>query len=321
MPEIDMLLLTEDDVRRLLPMETAIEAVEEVFRLEASGAAENISRSRCRTERVMLHLLGGAVGPRHALGYKAYSTGRQGANFHVGLFDGDTGKPLALIQADALGQLRTGAASGVATKFMARPDSEVVGLIGAGKQARTQAWAVCRVRPVRRLRVFSRNEESRKRFAKEMTPVCQCEIEPVSRAEEAVRDMDILITATSSKTPVLSGSWLAEGTHLCAVGSNFLDKAELDVTTFRRAKNVIVDDKEQAKLEAGDFVAAREEGVLHWSSIHELSEVVVGKLRGRAHAEDITVFKSLGLGIEDIAVAARVYAAAVAGGAGREVDF
>jgi ornithine cyclodeaminase/alanine dehydrogenase len=316
-----MLLLTEDDVRRLLPMDTAIEAVEDVFRLAASAGAENLSRARCRTERVMLHLLGGAVGGRKAIGYKAYTTGRQGAKFHVGLFDGYTGQALALIQADALGQIRTGAASGVATKFMARTDAEVVGLIGAGKQARTQAWAICRVRPVRRLRVFSRNEENRKRFAKEMTPVCQCEIEPVSRAEEAVRDMDIVITATSSKTPVLSGTWLAEGTHVCAVGSNFLEKAELDVTTFRRAKNVVVDDKEQAKLEAGDFVAAREEGVLHWSSIHELSEVVVGKLRGRALPQDITVFKSLGLGIEDVAVAARIYAVAKAEGVGREVEF
>ena len=316
-----MLLLTEDDVRRLLPMDTAIEAVEDVFRLAAQAGADNVSRSRCRTERVMLHLLGGAVGGRKAIGYKAYTTGRQGAKFHVGLFDGDTGEALALIQADALGQLRTGAASGVATKFMARPDAEVVGLIGTGKQARTQAWAISRVLSVRRLRVFSRNEENRKRFAKEMTPVCQCEIEPVARAEEAVRDMDIVVTATSSKIPVLSGTWLAEGAHVCAVGSNFLEKAELDVTTFRRAKNVVVDDKEQAKLEAGDFAAAREEGVLHWSSIHELSEVVVGKLRGRALPQDITIFKSLGLGIEDVAVAARIYAAAKAEGVGREVDF
>jgi ornithine cyclodeaminase/alanine dehydrogenase-like protein (mu-crystallin family) len=316
-----MLLLSENDVRQLLPMELALDAVEQAFRAEGRDQAQNILRARCQTDRVMLHLLGGADTPANAIGYKAYTTGREGARFHVGLFDGATGVALALIQADALGQLRTGAASGVATKYMAREDADLVGLIGTGKQAKTQAWAVSKIRKIRRLRVFSRSEENRKAFVAEMTPLCQCDIEPVARPEEAVRDMDIVLTATTSKTPVLAHQWLGQGTHICAVGSNFLSKAELDVGTFRRAKSVVVDSKDQARLEAGDFVAALEEGVLHWSDIHELSHVVVGKYRGRAHPEDVTVFKSLGLGLEDVAVAARVYAAALAAGIGQRVDF
>ena len=316
-----MLLLTEDDVRRLLPMEAAITAVEAALREQGQDRAQNITRGRCQTQNIMLHLLGGAANAARAIGYKAYTTGRHGARFHVGLFDGESGAALALIQADALGQLRTGAAGGVAVKYMARADADVAGIIGAGKQARTQAWAIAKVRPLRRLRVFSRNEENRRAFVKEMTPLCECEIEPVTRAEEAVRDTDIVITATSSKTPVLTGSWLAQGTHLCAVGSNFMHKAELDSAVFRRAKTVVVDSKDQARLEAGDFAAALEEGVLHWPDVHELHQVVVGRFRGRDHPEDVTVFKSLGLGLEDVAVAAHVYAAALTAGVGREVEF
>lgn len=316
-----MLLLTEDDVRRLLTMDMAIAAVEAGLREQNHDEAENIARARCRTDRVMLHLLGGASRGTRAIGYKAYTTGPDGARFHVGLFDGQTGAALALIQADYLGQMRTGAASGVASKLMARDDAERVGLFGTGKQARTQAWAICRILPVRRIHVYGRNEERRKAFAHELEELCACEAVAVNHPEEAVREMDVVITATTSKTPVLSSTWLGQGTHLNVIGSNYLQKAEVDVGTFRRAKHIVVDSKEQARLEAGDFVQALEEGVLHWSGIHELHQIVAGRYPGRSHPEDVTVFKSLGLGLEDVVVAARVYAAALEAGAGRQFEF
>src|SRR5262249_7016213 len=151
------------------------------------------------------------------MGYKAYATSRKGTNFHVGLFDGRTGAFLALIAADYLGQMRTGAASGVATEHMARPDASEVGLFGSGKQARTQLMAVCKVRKAGRVQIYSPNEEHRQRFADEMQEICQTEIEPVPRPEMAAEDKDIVIAATSSRDPVLYGQWLAEGTHINAI--------------------------------------------------------------------------------------------------------
>src|SRR5207237_10799440 len=165
--------------------EMALEAVEAGLRKMALDEAQNVSRARTQTDHAMLHVLSRAATTLGVMGYKAYPTSRRGQHFHVGLFDGKTGALLALMQADYLGQVRTGAASGVATQYMARPDASEVGLFGSGKQARTQLIAVCQVRKVRRVQVYSRNEENRRRFAAEMTAVCGTEVEPVPRPELA----------------------------------------------------------------------------------------------------------------------------------------
>jgi ornithine cyclodeaminase/alanine dehydrogenase len=225
------------------------------------------------------------------------------------------------MQADFLGQMRTGAASGVATEYMARPDATEVGLFGSGKQARTQLLAVCTVRRIRRVQVYSPNDEHRRRFAAEMSDLCQTEIVPVPRPELAAEDKDIVITATSSREPVLSGPWIAEGTHLNVVGSNFLGKTEVDAATLRLCDTIIVDSKDQARIEAGDFVQALDDGSIHWSDIHELGQVIVGRYTGRAHPPDVTLFKSLGIAIEDIAVAGRVFTAAKEAGLGKWVEW
>lgn len=316
-----MLLLTEDDVRQVLTMEMALEGVEDALRQQAKEQAHNIARGRCQTERVMFHLMGGSNRGANAVGYKAYATTREGACFHVGLFDGTTGAAVALIQADWLGQVRTGAASAIASKHMARPDSESLGIFGAGKQARTQVLAICKTLPIRRVRVFSPNEARRRAFAAEMSEACRCSVEPAARPEQAAREMDVVVTATTSRQPVLQGNWIGEGTHLNVVGSNFLHKAEIDMETIRRCRNIVVDSKEQARLEAGDLVQALEEVLLRWTEVHELNQIVVGKYPGRHHPEDVTLFKSIGIGLEDVAVAARVYAKARQAGVGREIDF
>ena len=316
-----VLLLSEDDVRQLLTMEMALQAVEDALRKLALDEAVNIPRARSQTDHALLHVMSGAAKTLGVMGYKAYSTSRKGAHFHVGLYDGKSGALLALMQADYLGQVRTGAASGVATQYMARPDADEVGLFGSGKQARTQAEAVCKVRKVRRIQVYSPNDEHRRHFAEEMQPVCGCEIEPVPRPEMAAQDKDIIITATTSREPVLNGNWIAEGTHLNVIGSNFLGKAEVDAVTVRRCESIVVDSKDQARLEAGDFVQALEEGSIHWADIHELGQIIVGRYTGRAHPQDVTLFKSLGIALEDVAVAARVYAKAQAAGVGKVVEW
>jgi ornithine cyclodeaminase/alanine dehydrogenase-like protein (mu-crystallin family) len=316
-----VLLLTEEDVRKVLTMEMAMEAVRDGLRKMALDEAQNMPRARVQTDHAMLHVLAAATKSLGALGFKAYTTSRKGTHFHVALYDGKTGALLSLIHADYLGQVRTGAASGVATEYMARPEASEVGLFGSGKQARTQLWAVCNVRKVSRVQVYSPNEENRRRFAQEMSTFCQTEVEPVPRPEMAAEDKDIIITATNSREPVLNGHWIAEGTHLNVIGSNFLGKAEIDAVTVRRCDSIVVDSKEQARLEAGDFVQALEDGSIHWSDVHELGQVIVGRYTGRAHPPDVTLFKSLGIAVEDVAVAARVYAAARDAGLGRWVEW
>jgi ornithine cyclodeaminase/alanine dehydrogenase-like protein (mu-crystallin family) len=316
-----VLLLNEAEVRDLLTMDMAMEAVEDGLRKMALDEAQNVPRARSQTDHVMLHTMSAAAKTLGVLGYKAYATSRKQSFFLCSLFDGKSGSLVALLQADYLGQMRTGAASAVATQYMARPDAAEVGVFGSGKQARTQLLGVCRVRKIRRVQVYSPNDEHRRAFAREMTERCQIEVEPVPRPEMAAQDKDIVITATSSRDPVLNGHWLAEGTHINAIGSNFLVKAEIDSVGVRRCDSIVVDSKDQARLEAGDFVQPLEEGSIHWADIHELGHVIVGRYTGRAHLQDVTLFKSLGIAIEDLAVAARLYRKALADGVGTTIEW
>src|SRR4051794_16518536 len=256
-----VLLLNEDEVRGLLSMDLALEAVEQGLRKMALDEAHVIPRHRAVTDHAMLHVMGATAKSLGLMGSKVYSTSRKGpAQFLVTLFDGKTGAVLSLMQADYLGQVRTGAASGIATKFMARSDSAELGVYGAGKQARTQVEAICKVRKIRRVSVYSPNEERRAAFAAEVGERCGVEVVPVARPEQAAQDKDIIVTATTSRDPVLLGHWVPQGCHINAVGSNFLAKAEIDVAVLRRCVDVVVDSKDQARVEAGDFRQALEDG-------------------------------------------------------------
>jgi ornithine cyclodeaminase/alanine dehydrogenase-like protein (mu-crystallin family) len=314
-----VLYLTENEVGRFLTMDLALDAVAAAFRKLGVDEAENVPRRRCQTDRIMLHVLPAAAKTLGAIGFKAYTTSKNGATFYVTLFDPKTGALDAILEADLLGQFRTGAASGVATKKLARADATTVGCIGTGKQARTQVLAVCKVRPVKTVAVYGRDSDRRAAFATQLSTETGVEVVPVDTAEAAVRGRDIVITATTSREPVLYGAWLAEGTHVNLIGSNFLSKTETDVEVFRRATLVTVDSKDQARLEAGDFNPPMNQGVLTWSDVYDLSPVLVGKYPGRSTPQDITIFKSLGLGIQDIAVAARIVELARQHGVGREI--
>jgi ornithine cyclodeaminase/alanine dehydrogenase-like protein (mu-crystallin family) len=311
------LYLTETDVEQLVTMDLALEAVTTAFRKLALEEAENIPRQRCQTDHVMLHVLPAAAKTLGIIGFKAYTSSKEGTRFHVTLYDGKTGQLQAWLEADILGQFRTGAATGVATRKLARTDARTVGCLGTGKQARIQILAVCKVRPVEQVRVYSRQPERRHAFAERLSRETGVEVLPVDQPEGAVRNMDIVITATTARDPVLLGTWLSPGQHINLIGSNMIAKAEADVEVFRRATLVVVDSKDQARQEAGDFVAPLNSGVLEWSDIIELAPLIVGRYPGRQSREDITIFKSLGLGIEDIVLAARIVELARAQGLGR----
>jgi ornithine cyclodeaminase/alanine dehydrogenase-like protein (mu-crystallin family) len=316
-----VLHLTEDEVRGLLTMEMAVEGVESALRKMALEEAFNVPRTRCQTDHAMLHVLSAAAKTLGVIGYKAYVTGRTGSRFHVTIYDGKTGEMIAHMQADYLGQVRTGAASAVATKHLARKDSSTVGIFGAGKQARTQLLGVSKVRKLSRAVVWSPSEEKRAAFAREMSDACGIEVTAVGSPEEAARGLDVICTASSAREPILLGTWLSPGQHVNAIGSNFLAKAEIDVEVVRRSTVVVIDSKDQGRLEAGDLVAALDQGVIEWIDVAELGRVVAMRAPGRQSADDITLFKSLGIGLEDIAVAMKVYHKAKEAGVGRWLDL
>ena len=303
---MSVLFLTEADVRRLLTMDLAIELVEDGFRRLAFGESMNVSRCRARTSEVILHLMSAASVAYGLVGFKAYTTSHGGARFHVVLYDGSTGEMVALIEADWLGQVRTGAASGVATRYMARDDATTIGIFGSGKQARTQLEAICSVRSITRATVWSPNPKRREVFAHEMERQCGVPVIPAQEPAEAAQGMDIIALATSSRKPVLDSRWIDEGTHINAIGSNALERAEVDVATIARCSKIVADSVEQCLIEAGDFVNALEEKILNWDSVCELADVVTGKCKGRCRSGEITLFESLGLAIEDLVVAAQL---------------
>jgi len=315
------LFLTEQDVQSLVDMSTAVDVVQEAFLQWADGKAMNVVRRRAKAPGIMLHSLSAGAEYLGYVGWKNYTTTREAARFHVSIYDQTTGEMVAFIEADYLGQLRTGAASGVATAAMARPESRTVGLFGTGKQARTQLEAVCEVRKIDYVEVYSRDENRRVEFAEEMSKRLGIEIEPSPYPADVAAEKDIVITATTSKEPLFPGSELSEGTHLNLIGSNHLRKTEVDLMTIRQADVIVCDSIEQCQLEAGDFVEALETGVTEWSLMHELKDVVAGKVTGRPTDEAITLFKSVGLGLEDVALAAEILKRAREQGIGEELPF
>jgi alanine dehydrogenase len=314
------LLLREEEVQALLSVGDAIEALERTFRAQAEGRAVNLPRQRVRWPGGTLHVMAaGDLGSGY-VGLKAYTAVGGQTRFVVLLFHAESGELLAIIEADRLGRLRTGAATGLATRYLARPDARVVGMIGAGRQAATQLMAVCAVRPIAEARVYSPTPERRAAFAHRMRETLGIPVQAVERPEAAVEGADILITITSAREPVLRGAWLRPGVHLNAAGSNALLRRELDEEAIARADLIVIDSRAQGQIEAGDFLEPLERGRLQWERVYELRDVVAGRV-GRAHPEQITLFKSLGIALEDIAVAAMAYERARAQGAGERIRF
>jgi len=296
-----MLFLTESDVRELLPIKKAVELMEAMFRRLALGESLNQPRRRLILPTgSTLHYMAGADGTY--FGTKVYSTHpKHGANFLFLLYSAADAKPLAMMEANYLGQIRTGAASGYATKLLARQDASSVGIIGSGFQARTQLAAMRVVRPIRQAKVWSRSPEKRLAFARE------CDAIAVDTAEEAVRGADIVITATNAKEPVLDASWISPGTHINAMGSNQAQRRELPSDLILRAGLIAVDSIEQARMESGDLLLAPD----RWNTVVELKDV-----QNRPSEDSITIFKSNGLAVEDVVSAGYIYEVALRQGKG-----
>jgi alanine dehydrogenase len=316
------LILREDDVRALLTMPLALEAVETAFQRLADGSAVMHSRQRLHPPgQAYLHYMAAADSTGGMMGLKMYTSSRHGLRFLVPLFDTRGGDLLALIEGNYLGQMRTGAASGVATRLMARTDACRAGILGTGLQARTQLEALARVRQMESVRVYSRNADRRVRFVAEMSAKLNLAIDSVENPEAAVREMDIVVTATNASESVLEGRWLASGTHINAIGANFPNKRELDAVAVNRAEIIAADSVAQSREEAGDLIQAFAENPDEWNRVIELAEIVAGRRSGRNGADQITLFKSNGIAIEDIVTAERVYAAAIEKGIGQKVDL
>lgn len=318
---MSVLYLAEADVRRLLTMDLALAAVEAAHRAHGLGRAIDIPRQRTRLPTAQLHILQGGLPDDGVFGYKAYTSSREGVRFLIHLFDAANGRPLAVIEADFLGMMRTGAAGGVAAKYLARPAAAEVALFGAGWQARGQLDALCQVRPIRRAKVWSRREDRRAAFCAEMSGRLGIDVVPAGSVEDAVRDADILVTATTSSTPLFDGEWLPAGCHVNAVGSNALVRRELDETAVRRASLVCVDSRPTALAEAGDLLPSLEKGRLHERQLVELGELAAGLRAGRTEAGQITLFESQGMAIQDLAVATRLLALARERGLGLDLPY
>lgn len=303
-------------------MPLAIEAVEESFRRLADGAAILHPRERLHLPgQSFLHYMAAGDNASGYMGMKIYTTSREGARFLVPLIRAQSGEWLALIEADYIGQMRTGAASAVATRWMAREDARTAAIIGTGLQARTQLEAISNARKLERIHAFGRDPDRRERFAKEMTERLGIPVSSASSAEDAVKGADIVITSTNSAQPVLDGRWLRPGMHINAIGSNYAHKAELDAEAVLRADIIAADSVEQAKIEAGDLILAFGKDVSRWQNVGELSGIVAGKFAARTSSSQITLFKSCGVATEDIAVAGRVYELAMERGIGREIPM
>ncbi len=314
------LFLTEEEVENLLDVRSTIEAVEEILRQQAEGRATNRARRRLALPESGLNVMFAGAPGIGAMGLKAYSVAQTGAHFYTMLFDPNTGELLSIMQSDKLGQLRTGAASGVATKCLAREDADSLGLYGAGWQAESQLEAIAAVRRLNRVIVYSRSEESRKTFAQKMSERLGMEVESTHFPEEPAAQ-DIVVTSTSAKEPILHGEWLKPGAHLNAAGSNFLFKTEIDRDVVKRASLVAIDSREELGLEAGNLLQALETGVVLPEAIRELGQIIAGQVPARQSPEDITLFASQGIALEDMAAARLVYDRAVEQNVGREMDF
>lgn len=305
------LFISENDVQELFPMRQALDLIEASFFAQQGGTAVNQSRQRLFQPGFSLHYMAAALVDKNLAGMKIYTIASGAARFLVLLFNVTTGDMLAVIEADHLGRIRTGAASGVATKYLAHPEASTVGMIGAGRQARTQLEAVAGVRKIRAARVFARNEAHRVEFCQEMTDYLKFAVEPAASSEEAVRFGDIIIAATTSKEPVINGEWLRPGTHVNAIGVNMTNRLELDDTVLRRAEVIAVDSVAQARGEAGDLVHGLAAADRSWDDVLELKDIIAGTRPGRESSAQITVFKSCGIAIWDVVAAGFIYRTAL----------
>ncbi len=326
-----LLVLNHAEVEQLMPVAACIEVMAEALAALASGQVHQPLRMVVRPPDAagLMGLMPAYMsGERPAYGLKAVcifpQNSKIGKDAHQGsvmLFSAETGEMLALMNASAITAIRTAAVSGVATRLLAREQAGDLAIIGSGVQARSHLAAMAAVRPIRRARVASRAPANAQKFVSEMSPHYNFPIEPVESVEAAVRGADIIVTATTAATPVLHRDWVATGAHLNVVGSSIPTTREVDTATMAAA-SLFVDRRESTLNEAGDYLFAAREGGIGPDHIKaEIGEVLIGAKPGRMSPAEITLFKSLGLAVEDLASAEYLYRQAQKEGAGTWVEF
>ncbi len=316
------LYINEATVSSIFNMDDALKLVEESFTSYAEGRAFNMTRQRMRIRKGALHMLPGAVPYKNVIGFKAYTSFRAGLIFKVHLYDAENGNPLAIIDANEIGRLRTGAATGIATKYMAKTNSNVAFIFGGGFQAEAQLEAVCKTSQIKEAYVMTRKLENAQNFAEKMGKSLNINITPTQNIEEDLQKADIITTITTATKPLFDHTMLnINGVHINGAGSNALIRAEIPEKTIEAAEVLAVDNKDVAAIECGDILPSLEKGRLHWNEIVELGEITSGVRKGRITDSGITIFQSQGMGLQDIMCAEFIYRKAIENKLGQELPF
>ncbi len=315
------LFLRDEHVAQCVSMDGMLQSIERMQAHFGKGEAFNLGRRKIIAETGMLSVMGGGLFYDGVLGVKTYTVVRGSYSFQVSLYDAATGKLLCYTQANRLGQLRTGATTGVAVKHLANDGPVRVGIVGTGGQAPTQLLAVSKVRQVASVVAHSRNEERRTEFASRMTDTLGVEVKAANSNEEAVRDCDVVIGIAATTEPVIKGDWINEGATVIGAGPTTWRVSEVDEKTLTRADRLFVDSLDQAPIEAGDIASAVDKGLLNWSQLTELRYAVCGAISGRDDSNQIVYAKLMGTGVADVAAAKLAYDNAREQGLGTEVDW
>lgn len=315
------LFLRDEDVQRSVSMEEMLVAIESMQRQFGHGEATNLARRKIIASGGMLSVMGGGLFHEGVFGVKTYTVVQGKYSFQVSLYDASTGVLLCYTQANRLGQLRTGATTGIAVKYLANADSATIGIIGTGYQAPTQLEAISKVRNIRQVRAYSRTSEHREAFAREMTESLGVEVTPVSSGQEAAAGADIIVCIAAAMEAVLEGNWLAPGATVIGAGPTTWRAREVDDATISRADKIFVDSAEQAPAEVGDLAGAVDRGLLQWSQVQELRHAVAGVVSGRDGHDQLIYAKLMGTGVADVAAAKLAYDRAKAQGLGMEMEW
>lgn len=316
------LFIDEAAVRSLLTMPDAIEDVERSFIARAQGKAFDVPRRRTRMPGGHLHILQGGAPDLNLVGYKAYYIQPDRSRTSLlHLINREQGYVEAVIESDGLSQIRTGAATGVAVRALARKDARVLGLFGSGRHAVTQLEAVCAVRDVKEVKVFGRDAARLAAFCTMMEKRVGVPVRPCASREETVRGSDMVVAMTRASEPVFDGRWIEPGQFIAATGSNALDRREIDLATVRRADVLVVDSREVSQGESGDLMPAFENGLLYWENVADLGDVLTGRWPGRVNDEQVTLFESHGMALQDIYTGSRVLKLAREKGIGVELPY
>ena len=315
------LFLRDDEVAGCVSMPDMLEAIEEMQRRFGQGEAYNLARRKIIAPGGLLAVMGGGLLYDGVLGVKTYTVVKGKYSFHVSLYDADTGGLLCYMQANRLGQLRTGATTGVAAKYLSKADSATAGIIGTGNQALTQLDALKKRRDIKRVKAFSRTPERREAFARTASEALGIDVTVADSAEAAVRDTDVVVCIAATMEPVVQGQWLSGGATLIAAGPTTWRAREVDDAALTRASRLVIDSIEQAPGEAGDLASAVDRGLVQWSQLEELRHIVAGRAGGRSNRDEIIYAMLQGTGVADVAAAKLAYDRARAEGIGTELDF